>query len=403
MRSPTAETTPVAEPRRRPFAGWLGNASSFWRAAALILGAVAALKGLHMPLTWAATQAQLDYSHGFIKRGLLGTIYRHVGGNHYRTLSGIFLLELAIFYLLLLWLTQRARLQERFGNLAVAALFTSSYAITYLAHLIGYNDIVNASLAIVLLLIRDAQRRFYAALVIVPIALLVHESFLFCFLPLVLLSFVLQGRSTLRSREMAYATALAGLAVVITIASSMHANMSRTMAMQLAAETAGRVDFPLRTDFFQVLSLSLRENIHAAFTSMTRPWWWILLGISVATLLPMLVLLVHLMRRLLHSADASRWTALATMAAMASPLLMHAMGWDVVRWNVWCAVAAYITLLLLAMHLPEGHLVLTLAERNAIILIIALNMASGYGLFDGLNTQPYPFFPALLDRGRYGY
>jgi hypothetical protein len=403
MRSPTAKPMSVSEQRRARGLAWLSDEVWFWRVAALALGTIAALKGLHKPLTWAATQAQLDYSHGFIKRGLLGALYRPLGGNHYRTLTVIFLVELAVFYVVLIWLTHRARLEERFGGLAAAALFSSSYAITYLAHLVGYNDFVNASLAMVLLLIRDARRRFLAALVVVPIALLVHESFLFCFLPLVLLSFVLQRHTAPRGRPLLYAAVLALLAGAFTLATSMQPNMSRAMSAQLATEAAARVDFPLRTDFYQVLSVSLADNIRAAMTSMTQPWWWILQGISLACLLPMFAMLLHLIRRLLHTANDGRWTAVATIAAVAGPLLMHGLGWDVARWNAWCAVAAYLALLLLAMHLPKAQLVLSPAERNAIILIIALNMASGYGLFDGLSIQPYPFFPALLDRARFAY
>jgi len=66
---------------------------------------MAVLKGLRRPSMWAATQAQLDYSHGFIKRGLLGAVYGPLGGDHYGRLSWIFAAELGVFLLLLGLLT----------------------------------------------------------------------------------------------------------------------------------------------------------------------------------------------------------------------------------------------------------------------------------------------------------
>jgi hypothetical protein len=384
-----------------PAAGWLGNERRFWRVCAFLLGAMAVLKGLHWPSTWAATQAQLSYRHGFVKRGLLGTLYASLHGNHYSALTAIFLLELGAFLLLLVLLTRRAGLEERFGSVAPAALFASSYAITYATHLIGYNDLVNASLAMLLLLIRNGRRRFLAALVVVPVALLVHENFLLMFLPVVLLSFAVEmamSESAARRRAARVeAAVLAAVAVGINLRIAEGAAMTQAQGLRLEREVAAGVDFAVRPDFFNMLSVALPDNLRTMWEVVHGRVWWLSLAISVAVLLPMLAWLAHLISRLLPLAGTrAAWLKAATLAAVGAPLLMHLLGWDVVRWNVWTAFAGYLALLVLTMHMPKGAVPLTAAERNAIVLLLALNMASGHGLFDGVAVQMYPFFPPWL-------
>jgi hypothetical protein len=382
---------------------WAADPVRFWRVAAVLLGAMAALKGVRWPSTWAETQAQVSYSHGFIKRGLLGTLYQPLHGNHDHALAAIFFVELAVFYGLLGVLTWRAQLEERIGDLSVAAVFASSYAVTFMAHLIGYNDIVNACLAMGLLLVRDWRRRFWAALAVVPVAVLVHESFLLAFFPVVLLSFVVEAGGLVagRRRAAAYVGVLVVLAGVVTVVASSRGRISVAQAVAMQAETAARVDFVPRTDFYGVLRLSLRENVRQAVGSIGVAWWWILQGVSVAVLLPTLLMVVHFGRRLLGGA---RWRVkVAAGLAVVCPLGLNLLGWDVVRWNVLCVLAGWLALLVLATHRPMERLVLSSVERHLIVLAIAVNMASGGGLFDGVSVTPYPFFQGLLDRGRWGY
>ncbi len=387
--------------RTWPGAAWLSDERRFWRVCALLLGAMAVLKGLHWPSTWAATQAQLDYRHGFVKRGLLGTLYAPLHGSHYRALTAMFVVELGVFLLLLAVLTRRAGLEERFGSMAPAALFASSYAMTFATHLIGYNDLVNAALAMALLLVRDGRRRFWAALAVIPVALLVHENFLLMFLPVVLLSFAVEmatAETTARRRTAGVeAAVLAAVAAAFTVAIAARPAMTAAQALQVEREITGRVDFGVRTDFFGLLSASLPEDVRTMGTMVHERTWWLGLAISVAVLLPMMVVLARLIGRLLPMAGTrAGWLKAATMAAVGAPLLLHGLGWDVVRWNVWTAFAGYLALLVLAMHLPKGAVGLTAAERNAIVLLLAVHMASGHGLFDGVTVRTYPFFPPWL-------
>jgi hypothetical protein len=130
------------------------------------------------------------------------------------------------------------------------------------------------------------------------------------------------------------------------------------------------------------------------------------LSVSIACLLPLLLLLIYFQRRLLREGPlpldpaAQLWLRLAALAAVFAPLLMHLVAWDAARWNVLCTFAAFLVLLVLSRHLPPGAITLSAAERNLAIVLLALNMATGYGLFDGATVNPYPFYPALVQHLR---
>ena len=384
----------------------LGDETRFWQACTVIFGLFAILKGLHKPSFWAATQAQLDYSHGLIKRGMLGTIYGALGVHHYRPLSAIFFAELLVFFGVLTIFTRRSGLSRRFGSPAVVTVFASSYAITFLTHIVGYTDIVNATVAMLLLLVREPHRRCLLALPLLPFALLVHENFLLLFLPVVLLSFYIDlctaPDASSRRAALRFGVLLAVLALVMAFATSLRPSMTPSQIAQMRVEIGARVDFPLREDFFPLLAASLGENVRtmlAMFLHM-RFWWW-MLSISLALLAPLAWALAHFTRRLVREgievsgADTPRLMAV-TMLVMVAPLGMHLLGWDQVRWNVLCVFGGYLTLTTLSLHAPaERTLRLSTWERNAMIALVALNMASGWGLFNANQITPYPFYPEL--------
>ena len=385
---------------RSHFSAWLGNEQKFWTVFTAMLGTFAVLKGLRLPGDWAFTQSLVDYSHGFVKRGLLGAVYGTFGIYNRRGLTVVYFLELALLLVLLTVFTRRSGLVTRAGTGAMAALFAGSYAITYIVHLIGYSDILNAALLVCLLLVRGAQTRFLLGLPLLVCTLLIHEDFLLLFAPVLLLSFYLQGATDAahRRRIWSFGLVLGAIAVGITLFTSLRTPMEGEQVDAFATYIWDRADFEVREDFFQVLTNSLGGN----FAMMSRfGWheylWWAFQAVSVCVLGPPLVLLLHFCMRVVRQAvPQMRRLKAGVLLAVLSPLCMHLLGLDQVRWNTWVVVDAYLALGLLAMHLPGPALRVSVRERNALVLVIALGMASGHGLFNGAQVNPYPFFPRLI-------
>ncbi len=378
----------------------LSDEQQFWVLFTAVLGTFAALKGLRLPGVWAFTQSLVDYSHGFVKRGLLGAIYGAFGIYHRRGLTITYFLELTLLIILLVVFTRRSGLIERAGTPAVAGLFAGSYALTYLFHLIGYSDILNAALTIGLLLVRKAHIRFLLGLPMLACGLLIHEDFLLLFTPVLLLSFYLQGATNLleRRRIWSFGLVLGVVALGLTLFTSLRTPMEDEQVDAFATYVYDRADFEVREDFFQVFTNSLAGN----FAMMSRfGWheylWWAFQAVSICVLGPPLVLLLHFCMRLTRqAAPQMRELRPAVLVAVLSPLCMHLLGLDQVRWNTWVVVDAYLALGVLAMHLPGERLRVSPGERHALLLAIAIGMASGHGLFNGAQVNPYPFFPKLI-------
>lgn len=376
----------------------------FWSLLAAVTGCIAVLKGLQLPREWALTQAQIDYSQGFTKRGLLGTVLVHLGLTHYIPLCLVLLALLLAFWALVVLLTRRSGLMR---TPVVVAMFASSYAVTYLTHLVGYLEIVNGTLAILLLLIRSPRLRLLAGVPVIAVASLVHESVLLLFVPVVLLTFVLDGvtapDSSSRTRAWLYGAALAVYSATFSFATSLTAHLSPAKVAALQTTIASRVNYPVRPDFFVIMNWSLADNIkNMPGLILHNKLWseWQLVSLFVVllpTLLPLLWLTLRAIRSSGLPGTTERLVKIATLVSIFSPLLMNLLGWDAVRWNVLCVLAGYLTFAVLFLYLPKAKLELGPAAKNLMVLLIAINMASGWGLFDSTAVNPYPFFPKVLN------
>jgi hypothetical protein len=369
------------------------------------------LKGLRAPGDWPLTQAQIDYSHGFVKRGLQGAFLSLLHIHRFHPLSAYFFVQLALLLALLIALVRSARVEERFGSVLPVALFATSYAVTFLTHAVGYTDIPLAMVLVVLLLVRDPAGRFGWALLLVPVALLVHESFLLMFLPVLLFSFLtdalLAGHRAQRRRTLVAAVALSVLALGITLAFSIKPNMDQDQIDRFEAEIEQRVDFDVRDDFFNVLSRPLSGSFEEAWDGLTYADWYEKDLATLADLLPPVLLLFYFTRRMLREAlpgedrrGERRLLWGAAILATLAPLGMYLLGVDGGRWNTTAALAGLLVFLVLCRRLPAAPLRVSPAERNLAVMMLAFNMAAGMGLFDQAVVNNFPFLPAAWKQFR---
>ena len=138
---------------------WFASESDFYRLLLIAGGVIAVLKGLHMPYSWPATQAQIDYRYGFLRRGLFGEACRqlHLPIWRYGVFSAVSFLLLAGFFLLLGWCVRRSGL-DRAGLGAFSALIAGSFCVSLLVNLVGFYDIVMAMLVLAVLLVKRPGR-----------------------------------------------------------------------------------------------------------------------------------------------------------------------------------------------------------------------------------------------------
>jgi hypothetical protein len=373
---------------------------AFWRMAAVLFGSISFAKGARAPSRWAATQALINYDHGLVKRGLFGATLGHwLSLERYERFTVVSYVLLATFFALLIAFAVRSGVGTGMGAWEPVALFFSSFAVTYLVSLVGYLDICLGILTLLLLLVRDARLRFALGLPLCVIAMLIHEMFLFVFLPAVLFSFVIDGMRTedQRGRRMIWSFALilfvisAGVAVGLALKQP----MSDAQVRSLSDEAAERADFPVRDDFFDVLTRSGAQNVRVVVDIYLHERHWDFLFALAAVVFAPVALLLSLMiaahvRSNFQGVARRRLLVLAISAAL-SPLLMHMIGWDNARWDALVCLEEFLVLGILVRARPEFGLALNHGYRNATVLVMALSMITGESLMEFREPNWYPF------------
>jgi len=370
----------------------------FWRWTAVGLGAIAFGKGIREPNAWSYTQAQLDYSVGFMRRGLFGTVLGHwLGLNQYAHFAVVSTVLLLLLFCALALLARSSKLAERTPPGELLAVYASSYSVSYLASLNGYLDIPLALLCIGPLFVRRTGWRLAAAAVATVVGILIHEQFFFAFLP-VLVASVAFGAATGKTaseRKLAWtgAVLLAVLGVGMTWTMGRHGAISEAQTAQLAQTIARTADRPLNAEVLKVLPRTSRENQEIMKSVWSRPTFIpaqiesLLMFLPTAGVLSWAALL--LLRRWMPGKH--RWLYAGVVLATLAPLLLNMVGWDKNRWNELLCLNAFLLLLVVSRQMGGEAVRLPVRLRRACILVMFLNMATGGGLMDNLHIRPFPF------------
>jgi hypothetical protein len=163
----------------------------FWAISAL-LWVIALLKAARVPSLWAASHLTINYSHGFVRRGLVGEILWLLGGGRffkYNTLAFLAaLISVTAGALLVVTLRRLFRADARDAALqgAVCA-FLASPGLVFFVHMIGYFDYIGLVMSFGFVLGLTHMKRIYVPFfVAAPIGVvmaLVHEALVAMFFP----------------------------------------------------------------------------------------------------------------------------------------------------------------------------------------------------------------------------
>ena len=374
--------------------GVLGDERRFWAWGAAVLTAVSLLKGLRVPNDWAATEAQFGYGHGFIKRGLFGAVVTGpLGLWHYGRFALVSTLLLAALIGLVVGFSRWAGVSARFGSAMVGAVYGASFSVTYLAHLNGYLDIPLALMGVGLLCVRSLRLRAALGVPVVVVAMLTHEMFLVVFLPVVLLSFLLQMEFRRERRAgLAAVACLAGVGIAMAVLLAAQKPVSKVTADAMLEEIVAKADF-VRTDYLPVLTNSPGEIARIMRAKQRTLRWWLGQVSAAVTLLPTAGVLLYVTRRVLAAGGAAvpGWMFPACVVAALAPIAMGAVGIDTGRWYALAGLTTFLVLGCVCRYAPGGVVTLSPAVRRAAVIAIALGMASGGGLMDHSQILPYPF------------
>jgi hypothetical protein len=395
----------------------------------LVAGAILAislLKGLRMPNLWAATHLTMNYSHGFIRRGLVGALLKLPGNGWMFNYNRLALLSVAIFVGATV---ATARLVNRVaagaprdtGFQASVLVFAASPGIVFLAHEIGYLDFVGllAVLGFMALARRLTPRYaiFYVGALLGITLAFIHESMVVMFMPMMLFVMVCyaleRGAAQRLSRGprlamLAHAFVAAALCFVASSIVGVVGTKPAEVTRELQASIAAVANFSLRTDAFEALSRPVRENLR-----VLMPWFWrnrdnqayLVSGLWAVS--PGILWLFAYGVLLIRRVPAALWERLLLGAvffgATFGPLTLNFVGWDAARWNAICLLGSFLCIaaleLFFAPRAPQNPSLtpsLTLESpwlTTTAIVAIALGLSTNYErfLFDGYTVHWFPF------------
>jgi hypothetical protein len=375
----------------------------FYRLLLAAGGVTAILKGMRLPYIWAATQAQIDYRSGYLRRGFFGEVCRRLNIPiwHY----GVFCLVAFGLLAGLFWSLTRSMQRsglDAAGLGAFTALLASSFCITLLTNLVGYYDILMALLVLAVMQFRNLRLQLIAALIAGIIGVLVHELYVIAYLP-VSLAGIVCGFAEREQRERKLWVGLAAAVIVpwaMVLLPVGHAKMAPIEIGKLAVSIRSRVNFPSHDGvLFAIFGTSTGENLHRMLGVMHVGTYWVEECFGLLAFLPTTLFFLALAWRIASERKrALRWYfVLCTFA----PLLLNLVAYDRYRWLAMMELNAALCAIAVCWSKNRLHDATALPEfgmawRRAAILLIAINMATDIGLFQG-PARTFPFQNYWID------
>lgn len=352
------------------------------------------LRGIRFPNIWSYCHFLFNYDYGFTKRGLLGGITGLFDSPFLISYEFFFMISLAIFAanVILLNLVIWNFLKSRNPVLAGSSLvFVSSLAVVFLSHSIGYFDHVGLLITLITLTLGGFYRKLIFLLPAMTIALLTHEAILALFFPVIFMSLLFSINAEDRLKKMValgFSSAMFVALALFISSNSLDPIEAHTMYTELQSE----IEHPLQKDAFDVLHRDAVANVRimqrrwSAYARAVR-----LMESSLVTI-PVCLVFIYLTAGFLRTIKATIGTRLLAVLASVSPLLLHALAWDMHRWNSLAVTTSFLMLYVVhkvrADHQPVA---VSRIVYPVFVIMIFLNGISHIDLFDGYYVKQFPF------------
>jgi hypothetical protein len=291
----------------------------------------------------------LNYRHGFVKRGLIGTLVAPVP--HF-TRAGLIALQLA-FILAAFALTYLILQRLLFGtarDLALAAaLFAAPALLPHLGALFAQPDVTLYLLllaALAAFLHLPAVAAAFVSTALACLGLLCHEGFSLAFYPLIAaILWDLCRHKRLRWSLAVVQVALVFAAFVVIL----HFGKLKVSPDLILADAARRSSVAVQRQVFDVVasSYSQQRTLVAHFYHFRD--MQILYALTVLLSIPYFALLVVLLRRTARARGDTKLDIAFRLALFTLPLTLCFLGHDVARWMAACGIDATLFLSYLAL------------------------------------------------------
>ena len=365
---------------------------------------IAVLRGIRFPNMYSYTHFLFNYEYGFVKRGLAGTIIRQIGAPYFMSYDFflLFSMMLLIVNIILISLFIKKLIDSMDSILiSTAIIFSSSVAIVYLSHLVGYFDHIGLLITLITLNIKGLYKRIILLMIAMPIVLLFHEANLILFFPVqfMALLFCLDQKKIGKQflPILLYSVFILSLSFFIT-KSTIHEDDAMQMYSKLQYELN---EYDLREDAFPVLSRDANDNLNAMKNVWAEDYMIIDLSGSLLVTVPTIIFIIYIMLRMLIGSESkSLLILILSILASLSPLVLLVIASDLERWNA-IAITTSFLMLIIVYTSSKNIRQITMPQYiiPIIFFLVFLGGVSSISLLDDSYMNHFPF----LGHQRYIY
>jgi|GEM_PF-1937832 len=377
---------------------WVGQRAWVLFGIGLLLNSV--LRGIRAPSRYVYTEMLQNYSFGFCKRGLVGTLIAalDIHALYHYSFCFFFCLVLLFFNIAILSdLVRRLCAAPLLTSRFAALIFSSSLAIVVLTHAAGYGDHIGLLVTLLAWRIRGFYVRSVCVATLFTLSILAHETNFVLFFPIILFRFLLDMPVT------GSKLAILGVACACVVAALIgvsFAHLSVPSAKALYQSLQHEADYPLRKDEIFAITATFSDFLKSQSTSWNDPTFVQLFLNSLIVSIPTTVFLLK--GALLALSEAGRSPLVRTAAALAvlSPLSLHLVAYDCQRWTTAMMINAFLLFATVTLQRrpPTNHEgPMTWRAPLIAVSLIALNLSSTLPLFDGYIVQNFPYNEHLND------
>lgn len=286
-------------------------------------------------MTYAYSHLFLNYSHGFARRSLYGTLFQSEPFISERLALFVGGAEVLAAVLLTYLIFARYFISSYRDTLLFCFLFGGCGLLPHLGLIYGYLDVLLYSLLLItVLIIYRFKDRLALQLVLVSaitvLALLIHEAYLLMFYPVVLVLLLLETRPT-RPYRLALLLHCAFVACsFLLIIRNGNSNIDPDTYFRLAK---ARTNIPILDLVFGQLQSNLRVQVTTSMHFYLKPATMALIAVSIAIASPYLLVLGNLLFATCTKIRTQpRWVIRLIPVFLFTPLLLVLVGFDLMRW-----------------------------------------------------------------------
>ncbi len=346
-------------------------------------------RGIRFPNNWTMTHYLLSYEHGYIKRGLIGSILRFFAEQwSYWSLATLAYLILFGSVTLLFWVS------HKYLTNVLALVFFTSPGFVFYFHEVGYSEQIMIFMVVFLLCI--ARELSFRCLVIVSLICYgftanVHEAAVVMIAPCFLLLSLVKAKST---KELLSVCGLFLVASIGLLCFALVLPKSDDLSNIISKSVRHHAMFEPRQDVFAIY-----QNSFLDYTNLLKEYWklseykWLVLK-SAFCFFPSTIMLIFSGLQLLQQAKFFSRLHLTLIAVImilscTSPVLLDILAYDFHRFHAISTMAVFLSLLTI-ISLLEIHVIVRKRTTYIAWMIVFLNLSSTNYFFDGYQPRMFP-------------